>query len=196
MQHSICSPSRQTAWSTPLVGHRRSASSPSSKCLHITVYDGPVSPMTFLRRLELLSGRIHRAAMQVRGKPYDGQGPLHSDPVFVLKVDFLAVDAAVKALKSITSKDPSLGVVENARVVASMPPSFSLDEEDVLMDLRPLHDAFGGTQHSPLSFQHKNGRPGHWDSPTEKRTSRSEYGRHPLYSPFLVGSARESSAHH
>lgn len=136
-------------------------SATSFKCLKITIYDGSESPMLFLRTLELVSGRIHRAAMQVRGKPFNGhphgQKSADSVVVFLLKVEFLTADSARKALASLLSKDASHGLAEKARQVAAAAlPSFALDEEDVLVDFRSLHDALGvimrnGTPSPPTS---------------------------------------------
>jgi hypothetical protein len=111
--------------------------------------------MIFLRKLEVLSGRIHRVAMQVRGKPFSGnrQNLTYSVVVFLLKVEFLTVDAARKALASLVSRDSSFGLIEKARkVLASALPSFALDEEDVLVDLRSLHDAIGVMRHGTPSL--------------------------------------------
>lgn len=106
----------------------------------------------------MLSGRIHRVAMQVRGKPFSGDCPktAYSVVVFLLKVEFLTADAASKALASLMSRDSSLGLAEKARkVLASALPSFALDEEDVLVDLRSLRDTIGVMQHGTPSLHSK-----------------------------------------
>jgi hypothetical protein len=155
MQHFGNIAGSKNTWTTPRIEARPLAYPTVSKCLHITIYDGSESPMIFLRKLEALSGHIHRVAMQVRGKPFSGdcQKTAYSVVVFLLKVEFLTAEAARKALASLMSRDSSLGLAETARkVLASALPAFALDEEDVLVDIRSFHDTVGVMRHGTPSL--------------------------------------------
>ena len=137
MQHLKSTEGLQNAWSIP----RNNSRFLPSKTLHIRIYDSSISPETILRQLEIFSGRIHRAAVNVRS---DGGGiPPNGSSVAILslKVEFLTVDAAVKALGGIQSKQPRLGLAELAQEVSVHSlPSFSLDEDDTLLDISSLHE--------------------------------------------------------
>ena len=146
--------------------------------------------MILLRKLEMLSGRIHRVAMQVRGKPFSGncQKTAYSVVVFLLKVEFLTTDAARKALASLMLRDSSLGLGEKARkVLASALPCFALDEDDVLVDLRSLRDTIGVMRHGTPSLRSE---PVQQDYANEQRIPSSKCNYSCLHHQFrvLIGS--------
>jgi hypothetical protein len=137
----------------------------ASKTLHIYCYNYSNTPYVFLQRLQLLYGRIQRAAIcNHREKRVSGayppqrleNGGLNTAISWILKAEFTTVERATNAYNGILNDTGSATASSNVPFGVDILSSFVLDEEDSLVDLSRVsnaRDAVGLPCSSHMVFQ-------------------------------------------
>jgi hypothetical protein len=141
MQYSLPMNSHNSPAFKPPTDGRSPGFRAASKTLHIYCYDRSTTPYIFLQRLQLLYGRVQRAAIgNHREKRASGGYPpqrlnicgLNTDVPWILKTEFTTVVSASNAYNGILS---SATISSNVPLMVYLISSFVLDEDDVLVDL-------------------------------------------------------------